>query len=401
MMKQRRVFGVVGPLAVHANGFRVELEQRGYAPDSVRWRLRQLRAVSRWLQDHHLNVDGLDTDCVVRMVADRRASGRVTLVSVKNFDLLLRYLRDIGAVPQDVSWQVDPIGRVIEQYRGYLVTERGVAPGTITTNVLVAERFCRDITARSDRLENLSAADVTAYVASVCDQSSVGWSKKTVTALASFLRFLHVTGVTGAPLMKALPTVAGHRHTLRCELTDTDIARLLAGCDRRLTVGLRDYAIVITVWRLGLRACEVSRLTVDDIDWRRGQIMIRGKGNRFEVLPIPADVGKAVVSYLRQGRRRVPPGCRALFLSVRAPQGPMSSGGVSDVVTRLARRAGMGAIGPHLLRHGTATQLLRHGSSWPEVAQVLRHSSIGVTATYATVDPAAISELAHPWPGAR
>jgi site-specific recombinase XerD len=107
----------------------------------------------------------------------------------------------------------------------------------------------------------------------------------------------------------------------------------------------------------------VARLTVDDIDWRHGQITIRGKGNRFEVLPIPADVGKAVVSYLRDRRRRVPPGCRTLFLSVRAPEGPMTSGGVSDVVTRLARRAGMSAIGPHLLRHGAATQLLRHGSS--------------------------------------
>lgn len=118
-------------------------------------------------------------------------------------------------------------------------------------------------------------------------------------------------------------------------------------------------------------------------------------------IELAADVGKAVVSYLRDRRRRVPPGCRTLFLSVRAPEGPMTSGGVSDVVTRLARRAGMSAIGPHLLRHGAPTQLLRHGSSWPELAQVLRHSSISVTATYATIDPAAISELARPWPGAR
>jgi site-specific recombinase XerD len=398
-MKQRRVFGVVGPLAVYANGFRLELESRGYTSASALWRHRQLRALSRWLLDHHLGVDALDVDCVARMVAERRAMGRATLVSVKNFDLLLGYLRDIGAVPLEISWEADPVSRVIEQYRAYLVTERGAATGTIAVNVPIAERFCRDSASRDIRLEDLTAGDVTFYVASFCGRSSVGWSKKTVTALASFLRFLHVTGVTNTSLVAALPKVAGYRRTLPCELDDDDMARLLAGCDRRSTVGLRDYAILITVWRLGLRACEVVRLTVEDIDWRRGEVTIRGKGNRLEVLPIPADVGKAVATYLCDSRRRVPPGCRAVFVSVRAPEGPMTSGGISDVVNRMAHRVGMGAIGPHLLRHGTATQLLRHGASWPEVAQVLRHNSIGVTASYATVEPSAMTELARPWPG--
>lgn len=399
--KQRRSVGIVGPLGLYVNGFQVELESKGYAPDSVRWRLRQLRALSRWLHENQLTANDLGVGCVDRLVRARRAKGRVTLVSVANFAIVLAYLRNIGAVPPDTLLQTDPVARLLEHYRGYLITERGLAAGSVAVNLLVAERFCRDVQARHGRLEDLSSAEITAYVEAVCRQSDVGWSKKTVSALASFLRFLHITGITAEFLGTALPKVAGHRRRLPRELTEGEVERLLAGCDRRRLVGLRDYAIVIVLWRLGLRAGEVAGLTVDGLDWRRGEITVRGKGNRYEVLPIPVDVGAAIVAYLSEGRRRVPPRCRALFVAVRAPEGAMTAGGVCDVVTRLARRAGMPATGPHLLRHGAATQLLRHGSSWTEVAQVLRHRNIGVTACYATVDPATATELARPWPGAQ
>jgi integrase/recombinase XerD len=130
-------------------------------------------------------------------------------------------------------------------------------------------------------------------------------------------------------------------------------------------------------------------------------ITVRGKGNHHELLPIPIDVGEMIVRYLRDGRRRIPPGCRALFVQVRAPEGPMSPAGVSDVVTRVSRRVGMPVIGAHQLRHGTATQLVRNGASWPEIAQLLRHRTVAVTVSYATVDATLMRELARPWPGAR
>lgn len=397
-MKRRKSVDLSGPLMLHAEGFQVELEGRGFAPTSVQFRLRQLKVVDRWLREQRLTVSDLDAACVDRLVTARRAKGLVTFVSAANFALLLGYLRGIGAVPAE---RRDAIGQLLDRYRGYLIAERALAPGTIKTSVHVADRFCRDLQARHCTLENISAAEVSAYMVAVCTRCSTGWSKTTVARLASFLRFLHVTGITAESLAEALPKIAGHHRKLPCEFGGDDIRRLLSGCNLGRDVGLRDYAIVMLLWRLGIRADEVARLSVDDIDWHRGEITIRGKGNRHERLPLPTDAGEAMVAYLCHGRHRVPQGCRALFVAVRAPEGPMTSQGVSDVVVRLSRRVGMAVMGPHRLRHGAATAMVGGGASWPEVAQVLRHRNMAVTVSYASVEPALTSELARTWPGAR
>lgn len=397
-MNKRQSVGEAGPLSLYAGGFREYLEGKGYARDSVAWRLRQFAALDRWLRDHRLAADDLDAVCVDRLVADRRAEGRTTLVAVANFSVPIGYLRGIGVVPPEVSSGFDPVAQILQRYRGYLATERGLVESSIPVNMRVAESFCSK---RGPRLEELSAADVTEYIATLSARSSIGWSVKTVSALASFLRYLHVTGVTARPLAAALPKIAGHRRSMPCELDESDFARLLGGCDSSRDVGLRDRAILTILWRLRLRRGEVARLLVDDIDWRRGEITVRGKGNRHEVLPIPIDVGEAITRYLHDGHRRVPPDCRALFVQVRAPEGAMSPNGIGDVVARLSGRVGLPAMGAHRLRHGAATQLVRNGASWLEIAQVMRHRSVAVTASYATVDPALTSELARPWPGAR
>lgn len=324
-MKKRHSSGVAGPLWLYAEGFRGYLEGRGYAPDSVRWRLRQLATLDRWLREHHLAATDLDAACVDRLVAARRAEKRKTLVAVANFTMPIAYLRQVGVVPPETSLLSGPVSEVLERYRSYLVAERGLAESSIPVTMHVAREFCdrRDL-----RLEELSTADVTAYVAVLVAGSSIGWSKKTVSGLASFLRFLYVTGVTAQPLAAALPKVAGDRRTVSCELDECDFTRLIGGCDCSRDVGLRDSAILTLLWRLGLRRSEVAGLLVDDIDWRHGEITVRGKGNHHELLPIPIDVGEAIVRYLQEGHRRVPPGCRALFVAVRAPEGAMSPVGV-------------------------------------------------------------------------
>ena len=324
-------------------------------------------------------------------------------VSAASLALPLTYLRSIGAVPERVdSFPEDILEQLLGEYGAYLVAERALAAGTIRAYLRVARCFCRDVNLRQGGLDNLRAADVTAFVVEVCGRSSIPTAKKTVTALASLLRYLHVAGVIGRPLVVALPKVAGHqRGPLPYELEADDMARLLSGCDRRHSLGRRDYAILMLLCRLGLRAGEVAALTLDDIDWHHGEIIIRGKGNRHELLPVPVDVGEAVAVYLRRGRRRVPRGCRALFLREIAPEGAVSTSSVRGVVSRAAQRAGLPTIGPHLLRHAAATELLRKGAALPEVAQVLRHRRTQVTAAYATVAPAAVRELATPWPGAR
>lgn len=395
-MKKWQTVGVAGPLSLYVEGYQESLEGWGYAPDSVRWRLRQFAVLARWMLDQGLAVGDLDAACVDRLVAARRAQGRTTFVAVANFSLPVAYLRGIDVVAAIPS-PVDQAAQILERYRCYLVTERGLAESSIPVTMLVAESFCRKI---DHRLEELSAVEVSIYMAALCARSSIGWSKKTVSALASFLRFLHISGITAEPLAAALPKLAGYRQNVPCELDEADFARLLGGCDCRRDVGLRDYAILTVLWRLGLRRGEVAGLRVDDINWRRGEMTIRGKGHRLELLPIPADVGEAIVHYLRDGHRRVPPGCRALFVQVRAPEGAMTPTGVGDVVARLCRRVGLPSMGAHFMRHGTATQLARNGASWPEIAQVMRHRTLAVTASYTTVDPALIRELARPWPGA-
>lgn len=397
-MTSRRLAGSLGPLSIYAEGFRDHLEGRGYTPESAGFRLRQLATLDRWLRDQQLAAGDVDAACVSELVASRRAAGRKTLVAEANFSVPIAYLRQIGVVPPASLPPSDPVGEILAGYRRYLALERGLVESSITANVRIAESFCRT---RSTALGQLSAEEVTTYIAAFCAQSSVGWSKKTVTALASFLRFLHVTGVTSRSLAAALPRVSGHREIVPCELGESDFARLLAGCDYSRDVGLRDSAILTILWRLGLRRSEVAGLRIDDIDWRHGEITIRGKGNHHELLPVPIDVGDALVRYLQEGHRRIPPGCRALFVQVRAPEGPMSAEGISDVVTRVSRRVGMPVIGAHQLRHGTATQLVRSGASWSEIAQLLRHRTAAVTVSYATVDATLTRELARPWPGAR
>jgi integrase/recombinase XerD len=175
------------------------------------------------------------------------------------------------------------------------------------------------------------------------------------------------------------------------------LRRLLAGCDRRTPTGRRDYAIVLLLARLGLRAGEVARLGLDDIDWRHGEIAILGKGNRAERLPLPADVGAAIAVYLRRGRPGTAEG-RGVFARVHAPHRALTAGGVTMVVFDAAQRAGLGKVHAHRLRHTAATAMLHAGSPLAEVGQVLRHRSPLTTAIYAKVDRDALAVLARPWP---
>jgi integrase len=191
-----------------------------------------------------------------------------------------------------------------------------------------------------------------------------------VFGVRSLLRYLHVAGLISVPLGWAVPAVADLRdRSLPRGLDRRAVARLLAGCDRRRTVGRRDYAILLLLVRLGLRGGEVAAMQLDDLDWRRGEILIRGQGNSRERLPLPVDVGEALVSYLR---RRPRADSRALFLRVRAPAAPLSTIGIRSLVRHACERAGLPVVGPHRLRHPAATEMLRAGASLAEIAQVLR-----------------------------
>jgi site-specific recombinase XerD len=221
-----------------------------------------------------------------------------------------------------------------------------------------------------------------------------------VSALRSLLRFLHVDGLVDQPLVQAVPSVAAWKLAGLPKALDADqVSALLASCDKATAVGRRDYAILVALVRLGLRAGEVASLCLDDIDWRRGELTVRGKGNRHERLPLPADVGQAVVSYLEAGRPAATATGREVFVTVRAPHRELTRVTVTQVVARAARRAGLGRIYAHRLRHTAATGMLRGGASLAEIGQVLRHHRALTTMTYAKVDIDALRALARPWLG--
>ena len=311
----------------------------------------------------------------------------------------LTFLRDVGVVAQHRPEEADRPDSVREAFRRYLREERGLAVETQQTYLRIASGFCQSVPAGWDGIDQLSAQDVTSYVVAASRVGSVPAAKKTVTALASLLRFLFITGVTTEPLRERLPKVSGPAASPRgVDLDSAAVGQLMAACDQGQPIGVRDRAVIVMLARLGLRAGEVAALRLEDVNWHRGEVVIHGKGSRVERVPLPVDVGEAVAAYLRV-RAPAPPGCRSVFLRLAPPVGPLTAGAVSLLVRRAAGRADLPPIGSHRLRHFAGTNTLRAGAPLPEVAELLRQRSLEVTTRYARVDPSALRELARPWPG--
>ena len=401
MVTQAAPVRVSGPLACYAEGFSSELARLGYTALSASKQLHLMAHLSRWLATEDLGAADLNVECVTMFLEARRAQGYTARLSSRGLVPLLGYLRTLGAAPDPVPLATSPVAGLLAEYRVYLFQERGLAGSTVRSHERAARLFLdrRCLDHRGDPcLADLSAQDVAMFVLAECPIRGVGSAKILVTGLRSLLRFLHVSGRVPLALSPAVPAVAGWRGgSLPKVLAPGQVRRLLTSCDRRRGVGRRDFAILMVLARLGLRAGEVAALELDDINWRAGELVIRGKGRRRERLPLPADVGAAVAAYLRRGRPRSTHRC--LFLRARAPQGPLSVDGVQSVVRTACRRAGLPSFGPHRLRHTVATQLLAAGAGLPEVAQLLRQRNLTTTSGYAKVDRVALRELALPWPG--
>jgi integrase len=384
-----------GPLVGHVAGFGAMLEAAGYRHGGVD-QLRVMAHVSRWLAAEGLAVGDLTPDRVEQFLVARREAGYTLWLSSKGVAPLMGYLRSVGAVPPPAPIvAATPAERCLSAFRTYLLEERGLSEGTVAADVHVAGLFLAGRPAGDLGLEQLTPGEVVEFVRRQCE----GRGSAYVTAgLRAFLRFCHVTGLTPRPLVDAVPKVASWRlATLPKAVDPTIVEALLASCDRRRTYGRRDFAVLMLLSRLGLRAGEVTALRLEDIDWRAGEILIRGKGPRLDRLPLPADVGEAVAGWLRRGRPRCQ--CREVITRVRAPHGPLTPGGIAAVVHAACVRAGVDHINAHRLRHTAATQMLQAGAGLGEIGQVLRHRNLFTTAIYAKVDRAGLRDVASPWPG--
>jgi len=392
---------VRGPLAPYLAGFAAELLGQGYTQNSAEQHVCFIAHLDRWLLAEDLGVEDLDESTIERYLVERRAAGYVEYRSVKAMGPLREFLAPLGVLPVEQPIRLDLVEELLGRYRGYLLTERGLAPATVAGYVHMAQPF---ISSRSRGgsldLAELTAADVVAFVLASCSGRATGSAKLIVTVTRSVLGWLHLTGMVPVSLVAVVPSVAGWKLSgLPQALTPAQLGALVGSCDRRTRTGRRDYAIVLLLARLGLRAGEVAGLGLDDIDWRRGEFLIVGKGNRGERLPLPADVGAAITAYLRRGRPASALG-RSVFVRVRAPHRALTTGGIGDVVSAAGTRAGLGHVHAHQLRHSAATAMLRAGSPLAEVGQVLRHRSAFNTAIYAKVDQDALAVLARPWPTA-
>ncbi len=390
---------VRGPLEPHVARFAEELLRQGYSRSSASQHVCFIAHLDRWMSVQGVGLDGLGGSVIERYLAERRTAGYVEYRSVKALRPLLDFLAPLGVLPVPLEVRPDAVEELLGRYGDYLLGERGLTAGTVRGYVDCVRPFV--VTrARGEVLDlaGVSAADVTGFVLATCPGRAVGSAKLIVYALRSLLHWLHLTGRLPVPLAGAVPSVAGWRLSgLPKGLEPAQLRRLLAACDRRTPTGRRDYAIMLLLARLGLRAGEVAGLGLDDIDWRRGEIAVRGKGNRAERPPLPADVGAAIMAYLRRGRPNTAEG-RSVFVRVHAPHRTLTTGGVTMVVFGAAHRAGLGKMHAHRLRHTAATAMLRAGSPLTEVGQVLRHRSSLTTAIYAKVDRDALAVLARPWP---
>ena len=389
---------VGGPLGPFRDGVEQVLRAQGYSQSRVDVLLLVMAHLSRWLDEHGLSASDLTHEAVEQFFVAFRAHHR-WCKSSRSLTPMLEHLRATGVVPvEGERGERSAEEDLLASFRHYLRDQRGLSETTVEAYGNYA-RVCTRMWWPDGEVApgRLSAADVVAVVRSGANTMRPPSLRCLVTALRSLLRFFHVTGMTSRSLVEAVPAMASWPKTaLPSPLTPEAAERLVACCDTSTVVGRRDAAILVMLARLGLRAGEVARLALDDIDWRAGELRVAGKGGRVELLPLPADVGDALAAYLSNGRATS--SSRALFLKVMAPYGPLTRWAIGGVVYLACDRAGVPRLGPHRLRHLVATETLRAGASLSEVAQLLRHAAVSTSAIYALPDPAAIAALARPWP---
>jgi site-specific recombinase XerD len=342
-------------------------------------------------------VGDLTGEVVERFSVVRRALYR-GLRSPRALVPLLGYLRSRGVVPLAlVVAAMDPAELLLERFGDYLARERGLAAATVASYVSQVRPFV--VERGAGGWGALTGRQVAVFVT----ERSLAQPPRSVAvranALRCLLRWIWREGlVSSSSLADAVGKVAAPTAPVPPRgLSATELASLVAGLPGG-SARVRDEAMLVLMWRLGLRAGEVARLRLEDINWRDGVVLVRGKRARRDHLPLPVDVGKLIAAYLARGRPRGP-AHREVFLALDAPHGPLSSTAVSSVAARALAAAGVvGGGGAHRLRHTAACGVLAAGGGLVEVGQLLRHSSPATSAIYARSDHRALAVLARPWP---
>jgi site-specific recombinase XerD len=354
----------------------------------------------RWLKRSRLKPCDVDERLIDRYL--HRSSAHPHCSATPALRYLLRVLRAAGGCPPPVLVAGGPDQVLEDDFKEYLVTERGLAVRTVEHYTEAAHAFLAACPRKEGRVWSaLTAGDVLTFVRRRAETRIPGHMQQLCTGLRAFLRYLRFRGEIQSDLAASVPRIAHWRlATLPKSLSSAQVQQVLAHCNRKTVVGRRDYAVLMLLARLGLRASEIRCLTLDDIDWNNGQLTIRSKGSGPQAMPLPTDVGEALAAYLADGRPAAK--SRVVFVRLVAPHIPLADGGTMATLTaRAMRRAGVDTPckGAHVFRHTLATQMLRNGASLREIGQVLRHRDEDTTRIYAKVDLTRLRTLALSWPG--
>lgn len=393
-----------GPLGAHIDSFAQILEVQGYKKSTAKYKITIAADFSRWLDQQGFSVADLDEITLSEFLLFRGRRGSIFKIEPPTLQDLLKHLRKTGVVPDAVRFDDDSNRRRIEcDFAKYLAQERGLEQITIDSYLPIARKFLSDQFGTGPIvLNDLHPSDIVRFI--LCSTETVGSksAQRIVCSLRSFFRFLYQKGETAIDLSPSALTVANRRLSeLPKFLEPEQVECLLQSCNQDTLVGRRDYVILLLMARLGLRAGDVVHMTLDDIDWEVGELIVCGKSDRQQRLPLAQDVGEALVKYLCDGRP--PCSLRRVFIRIKAPhKGFSSSVAICNIVRRALRRAKFNPAfkGSNLLRHSLATRMLRGGASLAEIGEILRHQKLVTTQIYAKVDLAALRALAQPWPGA-
>ena len=394
--------GQRNPLLVQVLPFADSLMESGYAATTIQSKLGLLIDLGEWLRRRGLAVKDLDERRIETFITDRRRKGLLRRGDRTTVRQLLDHLRERHVVQRVTpTCDVSPLAAILDRYEKHLRSERGLTTATIINYLPFARKFLSDRFGEGPfLLKVVRPRDISGFILRHVRTMSCRRAQLMTTVFRSFFRFLFQRGELQVDLAPSIPTVADWRlSTLPRYITAEEVIRVLGSCDRHTATGRRDYALLLLLARLGLRAGEIVAMQLEDIDWRSGEILVRGKGLLYDRMPLPVDVGQALAVYLRHDR--LSSKTRRVFVCSKAPQrgfsGPST---VSTIVRRALDRAGLhpGFKGAHLLRHSLATSMIRSGASMSEIGEILRHRSPSTTEIYAKLDFEGLRSLAQPWP---
>jgi len=386
------------PAGPYLDDFASQLSQAGYCRDGIRGYLRGAGRFSTWAQSDGLAADALDSQALAQFrrfldsqdrLRYRRGEYSDTFVGARHF---VGFLQARGVVPTPAP-AVEP--ELLTEFCHWMHTQRGVTETTLNSYRPALRRL---LNALGEHPEHYTAKQLRGFVLDRTRGHRTSQARTTVTVLRMFLRCLIVQGRCAPDLLFAIPTIAGwRRSSLPSYLSAEEIERVIDTCDCTTAIGARDRAVLLLLARLGLRAGDVAALQLNDIDWEQGLFRVAGKSRRQTALPLPQDVGEALLHYLTNHRPAVD--TSHAFITVIAPFVPFSRWVVSTITARALRLAQIDApsYGAHLLRHSAATAMLRQGTSMEAIGAVLRHASIETTHVYTKVDVDLLNQVVMPW----